>query len=114
MGGHCTLGRGLKRSGVDPPLSSSRACLHTAFIAFSFRSHRRPDGSIPVYCSLTSLDMMRGWVRGFGGRLKMPAKLRSVPSHMVCQCQPPTDPQVLCMVGLNKAVVVRHSYSTLA
>ena len=29
-------GRGLKRSGVDPPLRSSRACLHTAFIAFSF------------------------------------------------------------------------------
>ena len=27
--------RGLKRSGVDPPLSSSRACLHKAFIAFS-------------------------------------------------------------------------------
>ena len=26
---------GLKRSGVDPPLSSSHACLHTAFIAFS-------------------------------------------------------------------------------
>ena len=25
----------LKRSGVDPPLSSSRACLHTAFIAFA-------------------------------------------------------------------------------
>ena len=23
----------IKRSGVDPPLSSSRACLHTAFIA---------------------------------------------------------------------------------
>ena len=26
---------GLKTSGADPPLSSSRACLHTAFIAFS-------------------------------------------------------------------------------
>ena len=26
-------GRGLKESGVDPPFRSSRACLHTAFIA---------------------------------------------------------------------------------
>ena len=26
---------GRKRSGVDPPLTSSHACLHTAFIAFS-------------------------------------------------------------------------------
>ena len=29
------LGRGLQRSCADPPLCSSRACLHTAFIAFS-------------------------------------------------------------------------------
>eukprot|EP00670_Eutreptiella_braarudii_P012983 CAMPEP_0174321666 /NCGR_PEP_ID=MMETSP0810-20121108/10478_1 /TAXON_ID=73025 ORGANISM="Eutreptiella gymnastica-like, Strain CCMP1594" /NCGR_SAMPLE_ID=MMETSP0810 /ASSEMBLY_ACC=CAM_ASM_000659 /LENGTH=64 /DNA_ID=CAMNT_0015433207 /DNA_START=68 /DNA_END=262 /DNA_ORIENTATION=+ len=29
--------RDLKRSGVDLPLCSSRACLHTAFIAKSFR-----------------------------------------------------------------------------
>ena len=42
--GHALITRGtygtkkpgeLKRSGVDPPLCSSRACLHPAFIAFS-------------------------------------------------------------------------------
>ena len=33
--GHHLRGRRLKRSGMDPPLRSSRRCLHTAFIAIS-------------------------------------------------------------------------------
>ena len=35
---------GLKRSGVDSPLCSSRACLHTAFIAISVHCMFDGDG----------------------------------------------------------------------
>ena len=44
---------GLKSSGVDPPLCSSRACLHPAFTAFSVHSKLRipigPDQGEPAY-----------------------------------------------------------------
>ena len=48
------LAQGLQRSSVDPPLSSSCACLHTAFIAISvprvFHS--------PLHCSSGSLGVL--------------------------------------------------------
>ena len=46
--------QGLKRSGVDTPLCPSRACLHTAFIAFSvpFEFGGSRDGYGPCNISL--------------------------------------------------------------
>ena len=42
--GQSPVTRGLQRSGLDPPLCSSRACLHTAFIAFSVPLVTRGEG----------------------------------------------------------------------
>ena len=49
---------GLQRSGVDPPLCSSRACLHTAFIAISvpLQCDSRLLASDPLCRSLSSLN----------------------------------------------------------
>ena len=52
---------------MDPPLSSSRACVHTAFIAFSvpfvFLSL---DSSIPLCCSPWIGPKAAGWWLGSG------------------------------------------------
>ena len=54
---------GLRRSGVDPPLCSSRACLHTASIVFSvpLQCNRPLLVSVP---SCRSLSFLHGLVLG--------------------------------------------------
>jgi len=54
----CCLDRGCERSGVGPPLCSSRACLHMAFIAFSvpLQCDSPLLASLPLRRSLSSLN----------------------------------------------------------
>ena len=60
------FGGGINRSGVDPPLSSSRACL-TAFIASQFRMYLCPWDSSIQFCPFLP-ESGKGWLSstGFG------------------------------------------------
>ena len=75
---------GPKRSDVDPPRSSRRACLHAAFIAFAVPFVSNVAGTVPFQCAapLTPLNRTKGRQvvcgsgGGAGGHIGLPPPLR--------------------------------------
>ena len=78
-------GGGLKRSGVVPPLCSSRACLHTAFIAFSGADGGRrwpsllsPEGQSACPTPKTRYESTSGQARRSAQRTLQTQRLRGL------------------------------------